>query len=141
MTAGNLNPTTPLEAKFSVPFCIAMALNGYRLAWSDFSEKVFADKNVTDIVPKVTLVPVDGQSPASAFIEVTLSEGETLHAETLIILGHPENPVSDTGLTEKFNSLVEPVLGAGRAASLLDKAWRFGEAGTLDQIDQLLAGA
>lgn len=141
VTAGNLNPKTPLEAKFSVPFCVAMALNGYRLAWSDFSERVFADKNVTDIVPKITLVPVEGQSPASAFIEVTLSDGEALHAETQIILGHPENPVSDAGLEEKFNSLVEPVLGTGKAAPLLDQAWRFGEAGTLDQIDRLLAGA
>lgn len=141
VTAGKLDPKTPLEAKFSVPFCIAMALNGYRLAWSDFSEKVFADKNVTDIVPKVTLVPVDGQSPASAFIDVTLSDGETLHAETQVILGHPENPVSDARLEEKFNSLVEPVLGADKAAALLETAWAFGEAGTLNRLDQLLAEA
>lgn len=141
VTAGKLDPKTPLEAKFSVPFCIAMALNGYRLAWSDFSEKVFSDKNVTDIVPKVTLVPVDGQSPASAFMDVTLSDGETLHAETLVILGHPENPVSDAGLEEKFNSLVEPVLGSDKTAALLETAWAFGEADTVNGLSQLLAGA
>jgi 2-methylcitrate dehydratase PrpD len=140
VTAGKLDPKTPLEAKFSVPFCIAMALNGYRLAWSDFSEKVFADRGVTDVVPKVTLVPVEGQSPASAFIDVTLSDGETLSAETLVILGHPENPVSDAGLEEKFNSLVKPIMGADTAATLLEAAWTFGEAGTLDRLSQVLAG-
>ncbi len=141
VTAGNLDPKTPLEAKFSVPFCIAMALNGYRLAWSDFSDAVFADKSVTDIVPKVELVPVDGQSPASAFIDVTLSDGETLHAQTLVILGHPENPVSDKGLEEKFNSLVVPVLGDAKTKALLQSAWTFGETGTLNRLNQLLAAA
>lgn len=141
VTAGNLDPKTPLEAKFSVPFCIAMALNGYRLAWSDFSDKIFADKNVTDIVPQITLVPVDGQSPASAFIDVTLADGETLNAETQVILGHPENPVSDAGLEEKFKSLVEPVLGVTKAASLLETAWTFGKKGTIERLNQLLAKA
>jgi 2-methylcitrate dehydratase PrpD len=139
VTAGNINPKTPLEAKFSVPFCIAMALSGYRLAWSEFSEKVFADEKVVDILPKITLVPVEGQSPASAYMDVTLSDGEALYAETLVILGHPENPVSDFGLEEKFNTLVQPIMGAEKAAALLETAWTFGRAGTLSNLHQLLA--
>lgn len=140
VTAGKLAPKTPLEAKFSVVFCVAMALNGYRLAWTDFSDAVFADPRVTSLAPKVTLEPVEGQSPASAHIDVRLAGGETLHADTAVILGHPENPVSDQGLEDKFRSLVEPVLGEATTTSLLDAAWTFGESGTLRRIDLLLAG-
>lgn len=139
VTAGNPDPKTPLEAKFSVAFCVAMALAGYRLHWTDFADAVFGDERVTSVVPKVILEPVDGQSPASAFLEVSLDDGRILHAETAVILGHPENPVSDRGLEEKFQSLVEPVLGEWKSKELLDSAWHFGQPGTVKYISQLLA--
>jgi 2-methylcitrate dehydratase PrpD len=34
--------------------------------------------------------------------------------------GHPDNPVSDADLEDKFRSLAEPVLGARRAAAVVD---------------------
>lgn len=140
VTAGKLDPQTPLEAKFSVSFCVAMALNGYHLAWTDFSDVVFADARVTSLVPKVTLKPVEGQSPASARVDVQLAGGEALHAETAVILGHPENPVSDAGLEDKFRSLAEPVLGETKAKALLQAAWAFGEEAAQRRLDLLLAG-
>jgi len=140
VTAGNRDPKTPLEAKFSIAFCIAMSLKGYKLAWSDFSEEIFADKAVTDLLSKITLVPVTGQSPASAFITVKLNDGEELYAETAVILGHPENPVSDVGLEEKYRSLTEPVLGKERADALLATAWRIGEPGSVAELGRLLDG-
>lgn len=140
VTAGNPDPKTPLEAKFSVAFCVAMALAGYRLAWTDFSDKVFADGRVTSVIPRVILEPVEGQSPASAFVQVTLVDGTVLSAQTAIILGHPDNPVSDRGLEEKFQSLVEPVLGKERTKALLDTAWRFGEEDGLTRLSALLVG-
>lgn len=91
VTAGKLSPPSPLEAKFSVFFCVAMALNGYRLVWTDFSDAVFADARVAERNSKVRLQPVDGQSPASAHVIVHLRNGTTLRADTNVILGHPEN--------------------------------------------------
>jgi 2-methylcitrate dehydratase PrpD len=134
VTAGNPSPKTPLEAKFSVAFCVAMALKGYRLAYTDFVPETFADTGVTDIVPLVILEPVEGRSPASAQVEVILENGKKLQAHTDVILGHPENPVSDQGLSEKFNNLVRPVFDSSRSAALLDTAWHFGDPGTGDKI-------
>lgn len=139
VTAGNPNPKTPLEAKFSVAFCVAMALSGYRLAWTDFSETVFSDERVTSLSKKVAVEAVEGQSPASAYIDVVLASGEALHAETAIILGHPDNPVSDQGLEEKFNSLVLPVLGTTKTRAILETAWQFGIPGSVREISRLLA--
>ncbi len=140
VTAGKLSPRSPLEAKFSVSFCVAMALSGYRLVWTDFSDAVFADAHVAELNGKVRLQPVDGQSPASAHVIVHLRNGATLRADTNVILGHPENPVSDVGLSEKYLSLTVPVLGDARAQTLLDAAWTFGAKGTVHPIGELLAG-
>lgn len=139
VTAGKLAPKTPLEAKFSVPFCISMGLNGYKLAAGDFKDQIFEAANVTALVPHVKMEPVDGQSPASAFLTVFLADGDVVEGHTDIVLGHPENPVSDRGLDEKFFDLVEPVLGQDKAYGLLDAAWNFGKPGTLKFISDFIA--
>jgi 2-methylcitrate dehydratase PrpD len=134
VTAGRMQPSTPLEGKFSVPFCIALGLTGHRVVSTDFVDASMRDERVMDIVPKVELEAVQGQSPHSAYLDVTLENGETLHGETKIVLGHPENAMSWEDLRVKFEGLVEPVLGAAAAAELFDAARRFGEPGSLETL-------
>src|SRR5262245_51158852 len=55
ITAGKLDPRTPLECKFSVPFCIAMALCGYRLVASEFTDATFRDPAVNELLPRIAL--------------------------------------------------------------------------------------
>jgi len=46
VTAGKRNPRTPLEGKFSVPFCIALGLRGYRAVAVDFNDATMQDSGV-----------------------------------------------------------------------------------------------
>ena len=132
-------PHAPLEGKFSVPFCIALGLRGYSVVSTDFNEKAFADPDVKAIVPNVKLQAVDGQAPHSAYLEVTMADGETLKAQTDIVLGHPDNPLSWDALREKFDALVDPVLGTHKARQLFDFGRSFLQPGSLDNISALLA--
>jgi 2-methylcitrate dehydratase PrpD len=138
VTAGKTAPRTPLEGKFSVPFCIALGLSGYRVVASDFVDASMRDATVMDIVPKVKLEAVQGQSPHSAFLDVTLDDGEVVHGETSIVLGHPENPMSWEDLRVKFEGLVEPVLGPAATTELYEAAREFGEPGSLGRLMSLL---
>ncbi|MGI6246224.1 MAG: MmgE/PrpD family protein [Pseudochelatococcus sp.] len=140
VTAGKTAPRTALEAKFSVSFCVAMALGGYKLAANDFDDRILADERVTSLLPLVEVVPVAGQIPSSAFVTVVFSDGSRIEGHTEVVLGHPENPVGDAGLEEKFLGLVEPVLGERKAGVLLEAAWNFGRPGTLAAIGETLAG-
>jgi 2-methylcitrate dehydratase PrpD len=138
VTAGKTAPRTPLEGKFSVPFCIALGLRGYRVVSSDFVDASMRDQSVMDVVPRVKLEAVQGQSPHSAFLDVTLEDGEQLHGETKIVLGHPDNPMSWEDLRVKFEGLVEPVLGHAATAELFEAARAFGEPGSLARLTSLL---
>lgn len=138
VTAGKTAPRTPLEGKFSVPFCIALGLRGYRVVSSDFVDATMRDAAVMDVVPLVQLEAVQGQSPHSAFLDVTLDDGERLHGETKIVLGHPENPMSWEDLRVKFEGLVEPVLGSTATPELFDAAREFGEPDSLARLMSLL---
>lgn len=139
VAAGKLAPRTPLEGKFSVTFCIALGLSGYRVVASDFTEKVFNDSIVVDLVPRITVEVVQDQPAFKAFLEVTLDDGKRLYGETQCVLGHPDNPLTWDALREKFDGLVEPVLGAEKAATLFDLGRNFLQPGSIAKISELLA--
>ena len=141
ITAGKLAPRTPLEGKFSVPFCIALALRGHAVVATDFTDAKMHDAAVMDIVPVVELEAVQGQPPHSAHLDVYLTDGEHLHADTDIVIGHPDNPMSWDDLRVKFEGLAVPVIGADKAKTLFDTARSFEQPGSLPKISALLAGA
>jgi 2-methylcitrate dehydratase PrpD len=140
VTAGKTAPRTPLEGKFSVPFCIALGLAGYRAVSSDFNEKAFNDPAVADLIPRVTLESVQDQPAWKAFLEVTLEDGQRLEGECQCVLGHPDNPVAWDTLREKFEGLVEPVLGREQCAALYQLGRDFLQPGSIGRISELLAG-
>ena len=140
ITAGKLAPRTPLEGKFSVPFCIALALRGHAVVAADFTDAKMHDASVMDIVPVVELEAVQGQPPHSAHLDVYLADGEQLHADTEIVIGHPDNPMSWDDLRVKFDGLVVPILGAEKTLSLFAAAQGFEQPGTIRRISGLLAG-
>ena len=141
VTAGKLAPRTPLEGKFSVPFCISIGLRGYRAVASDFNEATFRDPSVTAVLPVVELEVVQGQSPHSAHLDVYLEDGEKLHADTEIVIGHPENPMQWEDLHTKFQGLTEPILGAAKSEELYGLLREFERPGTLAKVMTLLSAA
>lgn len=140
VTAGKRAPATHLDAKFSVSFCVAMGLSGYRLAFSDFTLALMQKGDLADLEQRVELVVVEGQSPASSQVEVQLEDGSVLRAEAEIMAGHPDNPVNDQVLSDKFLGLVVPVIGAAPANELLQTLWNFGDPHTLAALDRLITG-
>lgn len=140
VTAGKTAPRTPLEGKFSVPFCVSMGLSGYRVVQTDFVDATMRDPAVAALVPLVKLEAVQGQPPYRAYLEVTLEGGERVQAETDIVMGHPDNPMSWDALRTKFEGLVEPVMGKQKTAELFEAARGFGPPGSLAKLSDLLAG-
>ena len=140
VNAGILNPATPLESKFSIPHCIALALSGYALTDTDFNQQTVDDPAARALLARLEIEAVDGQSASSAFISVWLEDGEVLHAHTDVYRGHPQNPLTDAELRAKFDDLTVPVLGAARSDALYQAAAHFERPGTLAQISALLAG-
>lgn len=119
------DPTSPLAAKFSVAFCVALALRGHRASARDFSLERIADRAIVDLAAKVEVVPEQGMAASSARLEVSLADGRKLHAEVPVSLGNPENPMSWDDLREKFMALVDPV-AAHRAPRIFAAARAFG---------------
>lgn len=140
VTAGKRNPRTPLEGKFSVPFCVSLGLRGYRLVATDFTEAALHDASVMEVVPVVELEVVDDQPAYQAHLDVYVAGGEHLHADTDIVLGHPDNPMSPDDFHAKFQGLVEPILGPQKTAALHELLSQFERPGTHRNVMALLDG-
>jgi len=109
--AGKLFPTTPFEGKFSISFCVALALTGRVVSQLDFTDFTVGDENIQSLLNCVNLIPDSSIELTSGTVEVTLEDGSKLTNKTLIALGNPENPMSWADMHKKFISLTSPVLG------------------------------
>ncbi len=140
IVANNPAPQTPLAHKFSVRYCVAMGLTGYRLVASDFNEKLLQDKALKAIadVTEVEVVPDQPQYEAHLTVQVE-GEAQPLHADTMIVLGHADNPMSEDEVWGKFDGLVTPVIGADKTRTMYDLLKQFEAPGSLGKIIRLVA--
>ena len=119
-------PVTGLEAKFSLRLATAMGLSGIDTGrLSTYSEEVATNPALTAIRDKVELDFRTGIPNTFAEIELLLTDGTTLTARH--DSGLPADDVDDQGrrLEDKFNALVEPVLGSNRSLALISDIGRF----------------
>ena len=140
VVANQLHPQTPLEHKFSVRYCMAMGLTGYRLVASDFTDKLMLDAALKQIAAVTEVEVVPDQPQYEAHLDVYLEgEAKPLHADTTIVLGHADNPMNEEEVWGKFDGLVTPVLGAPQTKTLYGLLQNFEATGNLNKIIALVA--
>ncbi|MEI8034533.1 MAG: MmgE/PrpD family protein [Betaproteobacteria bacterium] len=139
IVADNQNPRSALEHKFSVRYCMAMGLTGYRLVASDFTENLLLDKALAKIAAVTELEVIANQPQYEAHVDVYV-EGEAapLHADTFVVLGHADNPMSEQEVWSKFDGLVSPVLGQDKTKALFDWVNQLEQPGNLKKIQSIL---
>ncbi|WP_019121678.1 MmgE/PrpD family protein [Brevibacillus massiliensis] len=106
----NPDPQTVYAAKFSLQFCVALALVKGRAGLADFSEEMLHDPAVRSLMERVELAldpAVDAAYPDrwGSSMEVETVQGETLQLVADYPKGDPENAVTAAELTEKFHLL------------------------------------
>jgi 2-methylcitrate dehydratase PrpD len=113
------SPTNGLERKFSMQFCAAAALATGRVDLASFGDGPVADAT-RGLMDRVRMV-VDPTLPDGlnehAWTRVTLRlrDGRALQSPPRGASGHPDQPLTDAQLRDKFLACATPVLGADEA--------------------------
>lgn len=118
-----MRPQTPYQAKFSIAYCVAVALLDGHAGLDQFTPERMADPAIAALLERTRVTVADdltAKYPAAwpARLTITLMNGETLQGAADFPRGNPENPVSTQELEDKFRGLVAPRFGiaaAGRA--------------------------
>ena len=129
-------PAAPLEAKFSIHFCVAAALSGSTLGADAFTMAMIDDTKIRRLISLIDIVPEEGRKMLDSAVELDLSTGETRKGKTSLSRGHPGNPMSMAELEQKFIDLVDPVRGP-IANKLLAVLRRFEEPGAVIDLKKL----
>jgi 2-methylcitrate dehydratase PrpD len=119
-----LRPQTHVDAQFSLPYAIAVAICKNRTGIQEFSAEALRDPDVLVLAEKVAW-ELDPEAekmypkayPATLIAE--LKDGRVLQAHVDYPKGDPENPASDEEIIVKFNSLTEPYFDKTRREKII----------------------
>ena len=139
-------PATQVDAEFSIPYVVAVALHGVRPGPQWYAEDTLRNPSILALAEKVSvhqasIVDHGAGSGGSLPCEVrlVLRDGKELGMEHAEPLGSPERPLSEAVLREKFVALVTAPLGAAKAAQLWDERSQFAAVSNLRDWTALLA--
>ena len=105
--AEKIRPSTPYGAKFSVPYCVAVALHDGDAGLGQFTEARIADAAVLAQAAKVTYeIDPENEYPKnySGELLVTLKDGAQLTAQQPCLRGGRGAPLDEAELWQKFTS-------------------------------------
>lgn len=135
-------PGTAVDAKFSLPFSIALATTHGQIKTSDFTAAALKDPEVLAMAQKV--VPVDDSSAdwktksPEGRVQIVTRDGRTLERRGDIVPGSPEAPMTWDDLAAKFRdcaSLAAVPVSAERIATAEQMARSLE---TLDDVTEIV---
>jgi 2-methylcitrate dehydratase PrpD len=133
---------TLLDAQFSMPYALAVTAASGRATIDQFAP-CRADEPEIRRLMRATRVVADRTLGVSDYppLELHLKDGRRLERSIAFGKGAPENPLSDSELASKVESLIAPVLGAERHRAIVAAVERLDEAPDVAALVDLLAGS
>ena len=125
-------PKTPLEGKFSLHYCIAAALITGAVNLETFTEKVFSNQAIHDLIPRITMEADDRVRHDPEFatvISVETESGKQHESLVPLAVGKPERWFSEEQILSKFLDCTRAASDKGAADRLYIECcvrWRKG---------------
>jgi 2-methylcitrate dehydratase len=137
------DPQTRETADHSLPYIFARALVDGPIRVSSFDDQAVLDPALRPLMQKIKVIAddaIEALLPAKTLIRVIATAGDgTRHVvEVVNPLGHPDNPMQDHHIEEKFLTLAEPVLGNERCRGALERWWHIQDCDDMGALVQLL---
>lgn len=138
-----LRPSTHVDAQFSLPYTIAVAICKNRTGVNEFKGEALVDPEVLELASKVTW-ELDPEAEAlypkayPAKLVVTLNDGRKFESHVVYAKGDPENPVSLEEIVNKFNSLTGKFFGPKKREKIIGMINQFEKIDNIVKIADLL---
>ncbi len=107
-------PKTAREARFSLPFCAALALCRGAVEVRDFADEAWREPPIARLIEKTRVAPFEPLNPSLNYdprqpdrMRLTLSDGAQLEAAIDYPLGAPQRPMSFEQIIAKFRSVAD----------------------------------
>jgi 2-methylcitrate dehydratase PrpD len=141
-------PADEMQARFSMQYCVALALRKDRLELSDFSEAAVAAKPVRALLSRIGMDSHSAEEERAAAgwplphrVTIRLADGRVLSGERAAAKGTIADPFDDADRRAKFADCCRGTLDAAEAERLHDRLDRLDEEPDLSFLEPALARA
>jgi 2-methylcitrate dehydratase PrpD len=138
-------PGGPSEAKFSLPFTIALGLTVGHAGQACFTPETVADETLRALASRVRVEidpAIEREYPAkrTAALDLTTTDGRLLRAEVPIARGEPELPLSQADVEAKFLDNARAGLSEEQAKAVVAEVRALDTRRSCSRLIDLLAG-
>lgn len=132
-------PSTPVDAQFSMPYAMSVSLFDGEAGLGQFSEDRIKDGKVRSLAKKVEMAvdeELDRLYPDKwgFIIEVETQRGETYRERVDTAKGDPDNPLSVDELKRKFLTNTTPILGERKSEEFAEKIFNLEQLANINSL-------
>ncbi len=136
---GNPDPYDPVEAKFSLPFCVASTLVFGLPTLRCFCQERIDDDQLRRVMAHITVEVDPGLELLypnywPTVIEIIDRDSHIIKERTDYPKGDPENPAAPPEIHQKFLALASKELGGDKAEALLGKLLKLEEVENINNL-------
>ena len=116
---------TGLQGKFSMPYCVSVALLDRQVGLAQFDDARVRRPDVQALMPKVRMFVHPEQTTRECLptrfseVTITLTDGRTLQQRVTHAKGQPKKPLTDAELDAKFRDCAARAIANDRTESVL----------------------
>ena len=141
-------PKTMVDAEFSLPWTIAVAMAGLPKGEAWYAHATLNDPTIHALVDRISLhvdeeaqhLHYSDERKTMALVRLTTRDGRTLERRVAVARGGVASPWPEGGIEAKFRAQVAPVLGEESALMLQDTLFALGDGVDFAAVPPLLAG-
>jgi 2-methylcitrate dehydratase PrpD len=139
-------PQTALEAKFSFPFFLAIALLRRKVGVAEFRDDVVRSPEVQEMIKRCKHV-VDPEIDARGFqhmetkITIRLKDGRVFEKSNMAASGHPDKPMSREQLEAKFFECADLAIPRSQSERAAELIWNLTELENVADLHKELVGS
>lgn len=141
-------PHNEMEARFSMPYCVAAALHRGRLSLADFRPEAVRRAEILELLPRINMTgrdPKDEPTEPGARlpheVRIRLADGRVLENARTWPRGGIQAPLDAEDRRIKFEDCVVPVLGVDSAAALRSSLGRLDRLADMAEVTTALVSA
>ena len=135
-------PTTRETADHSFPYCVAVSLLDKACGPEQFTDQKLFDEDVRAVISKITLGVDDELTKVyretfGTRIRVTMPSGEVFEKTCIYPPGHPQNPLTDERVEDKFRYLARDVMSKDKIDKAIAGIWQIDGADDISEFMRL----
>lgn len=138
-------PRDEMEGRFSMNYCVAVALNFGKLSLGDFTAKAIHRSDLRSFLPRVEMDAraegAEGDDPASRLpheITICLTNGRELRRDVHEAKGSASNPLTSADVDAKFQDCCEGFLAPESMAGARLELHRFESLSSMSELSRHL---